>query len=95
MMENVMESNFNIYNMEAPVPESRYAPLNLEEFQQLKAQLDTVVHHLPEHLLGNFWSLCNRIRNENVRQPCSCRSSAKHWGNCVNDLKAFVKSKSE
>jgi hypothetical protein len=81
--------------MEAPVPESKYAPLNLEEFQYLKAQLENVVHHLPEHLMGSFWSLCNRIRNERVNQPCACRTSAKHWGNCVNDLRAFVKSKSE
>ena len=77
------------------VPESRYAPLNLEEFQYLKTQLDGIQHHLPEHLMNPFWNLCNRIRNENVRQPCACRTSAKHWGNCVTDLRAFVKSKSE
>lgn len=77
------------------LPESRYAPLNLEEFQYLKAQLENIVHHLPEHLMNPFWSFCNRIRNERVNQPCSCKSSAKHWGRCVEDLRAFVKSKSE
>ena len=77
------------------LPESRYAPLNLEEFQQLSAHLAGIQHHLPEHLMNPFWSWCNRIRNENVRQPCSCRSSAGHWGKCVSDLRDFVKSKSE
>jgi hypothetical protein len=77
------------------LPESRYAPLNLEEFQYLKAQLENIVHHLPENLMNPFWSFCNRIRNERVNQPCSCKSSAKHWGRCVEDLRAFVKSKGE
>lgn len=76
--------------MEAPVPQSKYYPLNLEEFQKLKADLSTVQHYLPEHLMNPFWSLCNRIRNNRENQPCQCRSSAKHWGRCVEDLRKFV-----
>jgi hypothetical protein len=77
------------------LPESRYAPLNLEEFQFLKTQLANVVHYLPENLMNPFWSFCNRIRNERVNQPCSCKASAKHWGKCVADLQEFVKQRSE
>lgn len=77
------------------VPESRYAPLNLEEFQKLKSDLEGVRSHLPEHLMNPFWALCNRIRGERSNQPCSCRSSAGLWAGCVNTLRDFVKSKSE
>lgn len=81
--------------MEIPVPQSKYHPLTMEEFQNLKKDLDGVKSYLPEHLMNGFWSLCNRIRNEKVRQPCSCSSSAKHWAGCVNDLRKFVKDRSE
>jgi hypothetical protein len=96
MMENVMESNYNILLMgEAPVGESKYAPLNLEEFQKLKTDLESVRSHLPEHLMHTFWVMCNRIRGERANQPCSCRSSSGLWARCVSDLREFVKGKSE
>jgi hypothetical protein len=31
--------------------ESKYAPLNLEEFQQLKTHLEGIKSFLPEHLM--------------------------------------------
>lgn len=76
------------------VPESRYAPLNLEEFQQLKTHLEGIKSFLPEHLMGHFWSWCNRIRGEKINQPCSCKSSARHWGECVETLRKFVNERS-
>ena len=77
------------------VAESKYAPLNLEEFQQLKGQLEGIKSYLPEHLMAGFWSWCNRIRGEKINQPCSCKSSARHWGECVETLRKFVKEKGE
>jgi hypothetical protein len=77
------------------VAESKYTPLNLEEFQQLKAQLESVKSYLPEHLMGPFWSWCNRIRGEKINQPCSCKSSARLWGDCVETLRTFVRDRSE
>lgn len=95
-MEDVTKYNyFNMEEIKPNLPESRYAPLNLAEFQELSGHLSTIQHHLPEHLMNPFWRWCNIIRGENVRQPCSCRSSAKHWGSCVSTLRDFVKSKSE
>ncbi len=99
MMENVMELNFN--NMEEqiqsgpPVNQSKYHPLNLEEFQKLQKDLEDIKAFLPEHLMSPFWSLCNRIRGERINQPCSCKSSARLWGTCVEDLRKFVADKSE
>jgi hypothetical protein len=77
------------------LPESRYAPLNLEEFQQLNIHLEGIKAYLPEHLMTPFWSWCNRIRGERTNQPCSCKSSARHWGACVDELRKFVRERSE
>ena len=77
------------------VAESRYAPLNLEEFQQLKTQLESVKSYLPEHLMAGFWSWCNRIRGQKTNQPCSCKSSARLWADCVETLRTFVTQRSE
>ena len=96
MMEDVTKYNyFNMEEIKPNLPESRYAPLNLQEFQELKAQLDSVRSHLPEHLMHTFWVMCNRIRGERTNQPCSCRSSSGLWARCVSDLREFVKGKSE
>ena len=76
------------------VAESKYTPLNLEEFQQLKAHLVGVKSFLPEHLMREFWIWCNRIRGENINQPCSCKSSGRHWGDCVETLRTFVRDRS-
>lgn len=75
---------------QAPVPESKYAPLNLQEFLELKEHLDGIKSFLPEHLMGTLWEKCNRIRGERINQPCSCKSSAGLWGSCVADLRKFV-----
>jgi hypothetical protein len=77
------------------VPESKYAPLNLQEFNELKLHLNGIKSFLPEHLMSSFWSWCNRIRGEKTVQPCGCKSSARLWGDCVDTLKKFVKDKSE
>lgn len=72
------------------VPESNYAPLNLQEFLELKEHLEGIKAFLPEHLMGTLWEKCNRIRGERINQPCSCKSSAGLWGSCVADLRKFV-----
>jgi hypothetical protein len=72
--------------------ENIYAPLTEEEFNHLKAELAGIKNYLPENLMNPFWSFCNRIRNQRINQPCSCKSSARLWGTCVEDLREFVKN---
>jgi hypothetical protein len=89
-MAIVTKSNY--FNMgEAPVPQSKYHPFNLEEFQAIKNDLSSITHTLPTHLAGIFWSRCNAVRGTNTPQPCTCASSARHWGECVAELNKFVK----
>jgi len=76
-----------------PVPQSKYAPLNLQEFQELKEHLEGIKSFLPEHLMGTLWEKCNRIRDERINQPCSCKSSAGLWSRCVDELRQFVRDR--
>lgn len=70
--------------------ENKYTPLSEEEFNHLKGELAGIKNHLPENLMHSFWQYCNRIRNQRINQPCSCKSSARLWGDCVADLRNFV-----
>lgn len=73
----------------------KYSPLSEAEFIELGKHLEGIKAFLPEHLMGPFWSWCNRIRGRKENQPCSCKSSAKHWGACVEELRKFVRERSE
>jgi len=75
--------------------ENKYAPLSEEEFKELREHLEGVKNHLPEHLMNPFWSWCNRIRGERINQPCGCKSAGALWGRCVEDLRKYVREKSE
>jgi len=86
MMESVTELNFNIMDI---------SPLTQEDFDRLKKELEGIKAFLPEHLMGPFWIWCNLIRGRKENQPCSCKTSARHWGACVEELRKFVKERSE
>ena len=73
------------YNME-----NKYQPLSEAEFIELKGNLEGIKAFLPEHLMGQFWEKCNRIRGERINQPCGCASAAGLWGECVAVLRKFV-----
>ena len=75
--------------------ENKYSPLSEAEFIELVKNLEGIKAFLPEHFMGPFWSICNRIRGLKTPQPCSCKTSAKHWGSCVEDLRKFVRERSE
>jgi hypothetical protein len=68
--------------------------LSQEDFNRLKIELENIKAFLPEHLMGPFWSWCNQIRGQNTNQPCSCKTSARHWGACVSELREYVKQRS-
>ena len=71
------------------------ANLSAEDFERLKKELEGVKNHLPEHLMGPFWAWCNGIRGERINQPCGCKSSGAQWGRCVEDLRKYVRERSE
>jgi hypothetical protein len=79
--------------LKSNISESKYAPLNLAEFKELKEHLEGIKSFLPEHLMGTLWEKCNRIRGVKTNQPCSCKSSAGLWGSCVDELRQFVRAK--
>ena len=75
------------------IPESKYAPLNLEEFKHLKGILDSITSYMPEQHASLIWSTFNRIRNAQEPQPCTCGSSGAHWGRAIGELRTWAKSK--
>lgn len=73
----------------------KYQPLSEAEYIELSKHLEGIKAFLPEHLMTPFWSWYNRIRGVNEKQPCGCKSSARHWAACVDTLRKFVKERSE
>jgi hypothetical protein len=66
--------------------------LTEEQINKLRADLQSVANHLPEHLLGEFWNYCNLIRGQRSPQPCTCKTSAGLWGGCVQTLRDYIKT---
>ena len=75
---------------EAPVPQSKYHPLNLEEFQRLENELKTITTFLPEGQMRYIWEMVNKVRGERISQPCACKSSSGLWTRAIEDLRKFV-----
>jgi hypothetical protein len=69
--------------------------LTEEQIIKLRNDLSIVGNYLPENLLGEFWNYCNLIRGERAPQPCTCKSSAGLWGNCVQTLRDYIKAVDE
>ena len=73
----------------------KYQPLSEQEYNELKTHLEGIKNFLPEHLMGPFWTWCSRIRGRKENQPCGCKSSARLWSDCVEELRKFVRERSE
>jgi hypothetical protein len=73
--------------------ESKYTPLNLEEFQKLKSVVDSITTHVPTNHTTYLWSSFNIIRGMSERQPCNCGSAANHWRRAVEGLKEWIKER--
>lgn len=79
-----------------PVPESKYAPFTLEEFQLIQAEMNAIGVYLPSDATAQrkIWQNCTRIRGKAENQPCSCKSSAGLWARCIDDIREFIKARS-
>ena len=72
------------------LPQSKYHPLTLEEFQQLSSTVLTLGAYLPENKAPYIWDNFNKLRNENEPRPCTCKSSGAHWKRAVDYLTDWV-----
>ena len=72
-----------------------YAPFTYEEFQIIKAEMDAIGVYLPSDATAQrkLWENCTRIRGKAENQPCSCKSSARLWGDCVTELRNYIKER--
>ena len=67
-----------------------YAPFNKEEFENLKKVVSEVTNFIPKHHMHTIWESYRAITKSKEPTPCSCRSSAKLWGNAFRVVKEFV-----
>ena len=67
-----------------------YAPFNKEEFESLKQVVREVTTFIPKNHMNTVWEAYKSITKSNEPTPCSCKSSAKLWGNAFRVVKEFV-----
>jgi len=70
-----------------------YAPFNKEEFEHLKKVVGEVTNFIPKHHMNTIWESYKSITKSKEPTPCSCKSSAKLWGNAYRVCKEFVDAK--
>lgn len=70
-------------------------PFTEEEFKKLEEELNSITTFLPEDKMSYIWASVQRLRTKKTPQPCACKSSAKHWGQAVKDLKEFINEQKE
>ena len=73
--------------------ENKWAPLSEENVIKLKDILSKVSSHLPEHDAPFIWNMYNDTRGTNERQPCTCGSAGKYWGEAVQHLRSWLKER--
>ena len=67
-----------------------YEPIGEENWNKLVGILDKISAHLPEHDAPFIWNMYNDTRGINERQPCTCGSSGRYWGEAVTHLRNWV-----
>lgn len=70
-----------------------YEPIGEDNFNKLVGILEKITSHLPEHDAPFIWNMYNDTRGVNERQPCTCASSGRYWGEAIQYLRAWVNEK--
>jgi len=73
--------------------ENKYAPLTEEHFKEVKSIVDSITSHMPEDKADIIWNTYNAIRNATERQPCTCGSSGRMWGEAIAAIRQFINSR--
>lgn len=74
-----------------PVPESKYAPFSMEDYQIIKQRMGEIGWNLPSHYMNWLWTTCTTLRGKRENQPCSCKSSGALWKRCADDINDWLK----
>ena len=75
--------------------ENKFAPISEEEYNRLVSVISKVASHLPEHDAPFIWNVYNATRGVNERQPCTCASSGRYWGEAVAHLRLWLRERGE
>jgi hypothetical protein len=72
----------------------RYHPLSPEDYAKVKGIVEKITSHMPEEHAGFIWNIYNAIRGVNEKQPCTCGSSGRYWGEAIAAIRVFIKERS-
>jgi hypothetical protein len=70
-----------------------YHPLSAEGFNEIKLIVDSITSHMPEDKANVVWNNYNAIRGVNEKQPCTCGSSGRYWGEAIAAIRLFIKDR--
>jgi predicted esterase YcpF (UPF0227 family) len=70
-----------------------YHPISQQDFIEIKAVVDNITSHMPEDKANLVWNIYNAIRGVNERQPCTCGSSGRYWGEAIAAIRLFIKDR--
>lgn len=75
--------------------EDKFAPIGEENYNKLVLVISKVSSHLPENDAPFIWNMYNDTRGVNERQPCTCASSGRYWGDAVSHLRLWLRERGE
>jgi hypothetical protein len=75
------------------LPESKYHPLSLSDFKELKELIMNMGAYMPENKAPYVWHMYTLINGTQENRPCTCASAGGHWKRAVDFLYDWVKNK--
>jgi hypothetical protein len=70
-----------------------YHPLSIEDYEKVKGIVEKITSHMPEEHASFIWNIYNAIRGMNEKQPCTCGSSGRYWGDAIAAIRLFIKDR--
>jgi hypothetical protein len=71
----------------------RYHPLTEQQFIKLRDITNKITSHLSDSDAPFIWDMYNDTRGVAERQPCTCGSSGRYWGEAIAHLRAWLKER--
>jgi len=75
--------------------EDKFVPIGEENYNKLVSIISKVTSHLPEGDAPFIWNVYNATRGVNERQPCTCGSSGRYWGEAIAHLRLWLRERGE
>jgi len=75
--------------------EDKFAPIGEDNWNKLVSIISKISSHLPEHDAPFIWNMYNDTRGVAERQPCTCGSAGRYWGEAIQHLRLWLRERGE